>query len=251
MRLASILILVAYSPIAGQDPGVIVSTPSAPTVSMFDPAYPPKVLKPGELAFCRFGPGARTSRVQPTFDGVNLGIARMDPPTIFATITIFLPTNVTPEIKEHEEGHARLSAYGYAKVAQRLGAAAYAGYTGMRFVGRGATPMARQADAAGQAEAESRRRTGVAAYSIGLEVEKLNDIYDALTRHGTNPAINTAQGEIMAKQRFESGAQVHAEPKSSAPSSHRSRPSKVLGVAAMVCGGLLLLYGLLSYARRA
>jgi hypothetical protein len=245
----SILILIACNLADAQDPGVLVATPAAPGVSMFDPANPPKVLKPGEAAFCRFGPGARTSRVQFSFDGVNLGIARMDPPTIFADITIFLPTNFTPEIKEHEYGHARLCAYEYAKVAQRLGAAAYAGFTGMRFAGRGSTPMARQADAARQAEAEGRRRTGVAAYSIGLEVEKLNNIYDDLTRHGTNPAINTAQGEIMAKQQFESGSHVRAPQQSSSPT-HRARPSKILPLAALVCGALLLLYGLLSYVRR-
>jgi hypothetical protein len=251
MRCISILILIAGS-VAGsaaQDPGVLVASPSGPTISMFDPANPPKILKPGEAAFCRFGPGARTSRVQFTFDGVHLGIARMDPPTIFATITIFLPYNYTPDIKEHEEGHARLCAYEYAKVAQRLGAAAYAGFTGMRFTGRGSTPMARQADAASQADAEGRRRTGLAAYSIGLEVEKLNDIYDDLTRHGTNPSINTAQGELMAKQQFESGSRVRVAPQPTG-SSRRWRPSKVLALGAMVCGGLLLLYGLLSYAQR-
>ena len=73
----------------------------------------------------------------------------------------------------------------------------------MRFTGRGATPAARQADAIRQAHDEGHRRTALAAYSIGLEVEKLNDIYDELTRHGTNPAFDAAQGEIMAKQRFE------------------------------------------------
>jgi hypothetical protein len=54
----------------------------------------------------------------------------------------------------------------------------------------------------------------------------------------------------MAKQRFESGSRVHA-PQQPSVTSRRLRPSKIAAMGAMVCGALLLLYGVLSYARRA
>jgi hypothetical protein len=102
---------------------------------------------------------------------------------------------------------------------------------------------------------------------IFQQVYQLNDLYDNLTRHGTNPDIDTARGEAMAKQQFESGVQQQQAPPPVPPQlqtqqqpppvqaripapPHRSRSSKLWALGALVVGGLLLAYGFLSYGRR-
>lgn len=237
-----------------QDPGVIVSRPTGPSIRMFDPQNPPIPLKPPEAAITRFEPMARAGSPQIAFDGTTLTVTNMNSPSVAANIMIFLPYNVTPVVTEHENGHARLCQYEYAKAAQRLATAAWAGFVGMRFVGRGATPAARQADALAQIDAEGRRRTSQAAFSIGVEVAKLNDIYDNLTQHGQNPAIDTARGEMMAKQQFESAPQqqqpkIENRQQTTAPVKRPAR-HRTVALAVMGLGGMLLLYGLVSYVRR-
>ena len=63
---------------------------------------------------------------------------------------------MTPNITEHENGHVRLCQYAYRKVAQRVASAAWAGFTGTRFVGRGTTPEQRRMDAVRQIDIEGR-----------------------------------------------------------------------------------------------
>jgi hypothetical protein len=244
MRRLPIQLLLIVLPVAAQDPGVFIAAPTGPSVRMFDPANPPIPLRPPEAAITRFEPIGRAGHPQIFFDGTTLTVVRMDSPSLAANIVIFLPYNATPNITEHENGHARLCQYEYAKVAQRLTAAAWSGFAGMRFVGRGTTTGARQADALGQIDAEGKRRTTQAVFSVAAEVSKLND----------NPAIDTAKGEIMAKQQMESAVQrtlAPARTQSEQPArGRRSSRNRILAFAAMGLGGFLLIYGVLSYARR-
>ena len=253
-RLPTVLLYILLQ-VQAQDSGAFVAAPTGPSIRMFDPANPPIPLRPGEAAITRFEPLARAGHPQTAFDGVTLTVVRIESPYVGANILVFLPYNVTPNIREHEDGHARLCRYEYAKAAQRVANGAWAGFVGMRFAGRGATPAQRQADALAQIQAEGHRRTAQCAYDIGLEVAKLNDIYDNLTQHGNNPAIDTARGEAMAKQQFEAAVpsapsiQVR-QPGAVSPAQPRRSRNKLIAFAGIGLGGLLLVYGALSYARR-
>jgi hypothetical protein len=251
MRRAPVLFLALVFSALAQDPGVFVGAPTGPSVRMFDPANPPIPITPPEVAITRFEPLSRAGHPQIFFDGTTLTVSGMGSPSLSANIMIFLPYNVTPNITEHENGHARLCQYEYARAARTLANAAWAGFAGMRFVGRGATPAQRQADAVAQIDAEGLRRTRQAAFSIGVEVAKLNAIYDNLTQHGNNPAIDTAKGEATAKQQFESAVvTTSSAPQPLAPARpKRSQRNKVLALGAMLCGGVLLIYGVWSFAR--
>jgi hypothetical protein len=237
-----------------QDPGVFVSAPVGPSIRMFDPANPPIPITPPEVAITRFEPSARGANPQLSFDGTTLTVAGMPPPGVMASITVFLPYNVTPNITEHENGHVRLCRYAYGKVAQRVASAAWAGFTGARFVGRGMSPEQRRMDAVRQIDIEGRRRATQAVFGIAAEVSKLNNIYDDLTQHGNNPAIDTAAGEAMARQRYEAGeirTTTQLQPPAGRPPVRpgRSKRNKALALAVILCGGALLLYGVFSYAR--
>jgi hypothetical protein len=248
--LIPILVAACISSLAN-DPDIVIFPPGAPGLRMFDPARPPIPLRPPEAAFCQFGPVARISHTPRfAFDGTTLTLVSPYAVSIAPSITIYLPTNFTEEIKEHENGHARLCAYEYSRIAQRLTAAAFAGAVGARFVGRGGSSQQRMMDASRQLHADGARRLQLASQDILDRVHQLNDIYDNLTQHGTNPVVKTSQGEAMAKQQFESAAPTTpAQPV--AARSRPARPSKILPLTVVVCGGLLLLYGVLSYARRA
>jgi hypothetical protein len=254
MRRVSILIatlIVAGFPGFANDPDIVIFPPGAPGLRMFDPARPPIPLRPPEAAFCQFGPVARISHTPRfAFDGTTLTLVSPYAVSIAPSITIYLPSNFTEEIKEHENGHARLCAYEFTQIAQRLTAAAFAGAVGSRFVGRGASSQQRMIDASRQLHADGARRLQLASQNILDRVHQLNDIYDNLTQHGTNPAVKTSQGEVMAKQQFESaGPTTPAQPV--ATRSRPARSSRILPLIVVVCGGLLLVYGILSYARRA
>lgn len=248
------LYLLALIPALAQDPPVFIAAPAGPAIRMFDPANPPIPLQPPEVAITRFEPVGRASHPQLVFDGTALTVTGMGSPSLAANIFIFLPYNATPNITEHENGHARLCRYEYGKVARDLTAAAWAGFVGMRFVGRGATPAARQADAMAQIQAEGNRRTTQAVFSVAAEVSKLNNLYDSLTQHGNNPEIDTARGERMAKEQMESAppprTQIRREVTHVPARGRRSTRGRTMALAALGLGGMLLIYGALSYARR-
>lgn len=208
MRRVSILIatlIVAGISGLANNPDIVVFPPGAPGLRMFDPVRPPIPLTPPEAAFCQFGPLARISHTPRfTFDGSTLTLVSAYSVSISPSITIYLPNNFTGEIREHENGHARLCAYEFSRIAERLTAAAFAGAVGSRFVGRGSSTQQRMTDASRQLQADGARRLRLASQNILDRVHQLNDIYDNLTQHGTNPAVKTSQGEEMAKQQFES-----------------------------------------------
>jgi hypothetical protein len=233
MRRLLILILAAI-PLLARDPVVVVSAPAVPVVKEFDPAHPPIKLDRGAAARTYFTVHV-SARYGFEFEATKLTITGV-PVEIAATTIIYLPRNAAQELKDHENGHAELYASAYTRDAQREGTAAFTGLIGMTFLGQGANSEEQQADARKQASAELSKRLEQAEDNIFQSGVKLNEKYDELTEHGTSRTVSSAQGKILARKAFVPPG--------------RFRPPRVAMIAAFVCGGLLLWYGVWSFARR-
>lgn len=155
----------------------------------FDPANPPAdlpPLNPGENAECdsdflsNAGVSGETRQTDATHATVTVTQIKV---TLQLNITIWVPTDVTQRVIDHEQGHRRISEYYYQtadRVAERI-AASY---------------MGKQADITGaNLDAESAKRLQQMANEITAEYNKeLNPeptqlLYDKITDHSRNDVI--------------------------------------------------------------
>ncbi|HUT28294.1 MAG TPA: hypothetical protein VMX13_00775 [Sedimentisphaerales bacterium] len=113
------------------------------------------------------------------------------------------PNNVDPNLHEHELGHDRLNQYEYERRARTKMEEALEGFEGTEFVGQGATPAQREADAKRQAKEEFERRIRRGLEALAQQMDELSAKYDELTGNGAGDDPNTARGEAGAKRERE------------------------------------------------
>ena len=172
----------------------------------FDPARPPADMPPltrGEDAECdseflsNASVGGQTRQTDPTHATVTITQIKM---TLQLNITIWVPTEVTQHVIEHEQGHRQISEYYYQaseKLAERI-AATYVG---------------KQLDITGtNLDAESSKLLQQMATDITDEYNKaLNPaatqlLYDAITDHGRNQVVvKDAVAHALKNVTIESG----------------------------------------------
>lgn len=168
---------------------IISQVPVNFTNRTFDPASPPPdmpPLGPGEEAQCDSNftsyarVGGKTRRADATHGTL---IVTQITVTLHLDIIIWVPTDVTPHVVEHEEGHRQISEF-YYQSAGKLAESIAANY------------MGRQVDIAGaDLQAESRK----ALEQIGAEItaeygKQLNPaptqlLYDDITAHSRNEIV--------------------------------------------------------------
>jgi hypothetical protein len=168
---------------------IIIKQPVVFTTQTFDPSAPPADMPPlpaGEIAECdsAFLSGAviagQPRRTDATHAVVTITQVKV---TLQLNITVWVPTEATQHVIEHEEGHRQVSEYYYQdadKVAKRI-ADSYIG---------------RQVDVTGNdLDAESNKMLQQMAADIADQYEKeLNPeatqlLYDSITDHGRNEVI--------------------------------------------------------------
>jgi len=155
----------------------------------FDPASPPSDMPPlafGEYAECdshflsNASVGGQTLRTDATHATVTITRIKV---TLQLNITIWLPTQVSQHVIEHEEGHRQISEYYYQtadQIAERIAA----------------TYMGRQIDIAGtDQDAEASKALQQVAsditdeYNKELNPEPAQSLYDSITNHGVNDIV--------------------------------------------------------------
>lgn len=102
--------------------------------------------------------------------------------TVALNITIWLPNNAPPWLKDHEDGHRQISEKVYASADQAAKNALQL-CLNHTFVGTGSTPALAEQDAKSQAT-----RAASDDYNAHIPAvwQRVNDIYDNLTNHGAN-----------------------------------------------------------------
>jgi hypothetical protein len=163
----------------------------------FDPANPPPDMPPlafGEYAECdshflsSASIGGETRQTDATRATVTITHVKM---TLQLNVTIWLPTEVSQHVIEHEDGHRQISEY-YYQTADKLAAQIAASYMGRQIDITGTDQAAESSKALQQMATEITDE-----YSKQLNPEPTQLLYDSITNHGVN--------EIVAKE-----AVVHA-----------------------------------------
>lgn len=208
--LCALLLLAGLIAAPGDSVSVDRHAPTTQFVT-FDPAHPPadvQKLHHGENALTRMLFNCTVKLKYTTTDKqyrdgewhvvTCLGEVRV---ILDLTNTIFLPQNVTPKLKAHELGHARINGLIYANAERAAKEAAQAALD-HTWEGIGADP-----DAAGKA-ATDRAVDSICHQYLHATADKafrIGEIYDDLTRHGT-----TSQREDDAiKEAREKQAEEH------------------------------------------
>jgi hypothetical protein len=174
----------------GETPGATINKqPVTFANRTFDPASPPAdmpPLAPGEEAECDSNflsdasVGGRAQRMDATHAIVTITQIKV---TLQLNITIWVPTNVTQHVIEHEQGHRQISEYYYRtadELAQRIAA----------------TYMGRKVEVTGtDLGAESSKMFQQVATEITDEYNKelspgpTQLLYDSITDHGRNEVV--------------------------------------------------------------
>ena len=155
----------------------------------FDPANPPPdmpPLDPGESAECvsDFGANAnvtgqtrRTDATHATLTVTQINV------TLQLNITIWVPTNVTQRVIDHEAGHRQISEY-YYRTADKLARRIAASYMGQQVEITGTDLNAESMKALKQMGSEITE-----AYDKELNPEPTQLLYDSITDHSRNDVV--------------------------------------------------------------
>jgi len=175
---------------ARQLPGsTIIKQPVNFVNRTFDPAAPPSdmpTLPAGENAQCDSdfisdaNVGGQTRRTDATH--ATLTITRINV-TLGLNLTIWVPTDVTPHVMEHEEGHRQISEY-YYRNADKLAEQIASAYMGKQVELSGADLNAASDKALEQVASEITNE-----YNRELNTEPTQLLYDSITDHSRNEVV--------------------------------------------------------------
>ncbi len=191
----------------------------------FDPANPPADLphlEHGEDAVTRIefetklGEAYSPAAPRPV-DGGNVSESLLVSSvniTITASIVIWTPIRASEKLKAHEEGHRLIAEKVYA-TADKVARAAADLVDGRHVVGIGATES--EATSAAMTEAQ-KRITDAYSAQVSKAADRINQIYDALTAHGTRIDPDEKKAIDLAFAQY--AEEVKAQTKNAA-----SRPS--------------------------
>lgn len=115
------------------------------------------------------------------------------------TLIIWTPKGVSAKLKAHEEGHRKLDELMYKKLAEPAARAAGEEMDGHQFTGQGATAAKADADAVRSMFQQAGRDYLAQASAPN---DKVNEIYDQITRHGSND-VPEADAIKQALEQFE------------------------------------------------
>ena len=188
--------------------------PSAPTINKqpiafasrtFDPAAPPPdmpPLAPGENAECvsdflsNASVGGKSRQTDATHATLTITQVKV---TLQLGITIWVPTDVTPHVVEHEEGHRQISEH-YYQTADKLAERIAATYMGKQVEITGADLGAESSKMLRQMAAELTDE-----YDKELNPGPTQLLYDAITDHGRNEVVvNDAVAHALKNVAIES-----------------------------------------------
>jgi hypothetical protein len=155
----------------------------------FNPAAPPTVmpqLRPGETAACDsdFQSSANVRGMSQQTDGTHatLTITQVKV-TLGLSINIWVPTEASQQVIEHEDGHRQISEY-YYQTAHKLAERIAARYLGRRVDISGGDLSAESSKVLGQMAAEI-----TAEYNRELNPGPTQLLYDSITDHGRNEVV--------------------------------------------------------------
>jgi hypothetical protein len=155
----------------------------------FDPSNPPSDMPPltsGENAECVTdflssanvsGQTRRTDAAHATLTVTQIKV------TLQLNVTIWVPTDVTPHVIEHEQGHRQISEY-YYQTADQLAERIAATYTDKHVEIAGADLNAESSKALQQMASDI-----TAEYNKELNPEPAQLLYDTITDHSRNQVI--------------------------------------------------------------
>jgi hypothetical protein len=155
----------------------------------FNPAAPPTVmpqLRPGETAACDsdFQASANVRGMSRQTDGTHATLRiRQVKVTLGLSINIWVPTEASQQVIEHEDGHRQISEYYYLtadKLAERIAAR----YLGRRVDISGGDLSVESSKVLGQMAAEI-----TAEYNRELNPGPTQLLYDSITDHGRNEVV--------------------------------------------------------------
>jgi hypothetical protein len=158
-------------------------------IRTFDPASPPAdmpPLPPGENAECdsnfasNASVGGQTRRTDDTHATVTVTQIKV---TLWLKLTIWVPTDVTQHVSEHEEGHREISEY-YYRTADNLAQRIAANNMGKQVNVTGTDLNAESSKALQQIGAEI---TG--EYGKQLDPQPTQLLYDSITDHSRNEVV--------------------------------------------------------------
>ena len=168
---------------------IIIKEPVNFTSRTFDPASPSAdmpPLPPGENAECdsdfasNASVGGQTRRTDAAHATVTITQIKV---TLWLKITIWVPTDVSQHVIEHEEGHRQISEYYYQtadKIAERIAAT----YMGKQIDVTGTDLNAESSKALQQIGAEI-----TAEYNKELNPQPTQLLYDSITDHSRNGVV--------------------------------------------------------------
>jgi hypothetical protein len=184
----------------------------------FDPASPPSDMPPlsaGENAECvsdfsaNANVGGQTRRTDATHGTLTITQINV---TLQLNITIWVPTEVTQRVTDHEGGHRQISEY-YYQNADKLAARIASSYMGRQVQVTGADLNAASMDALKQFGAEITEE-----YDRELNPEPTQLLYDSITDHSRNDvavqdAVEHALKNVSLESPQPTGADQQQDPR--------------------------------------
>lgn len=226
---------------AADDVVVTVIPIPPPKISPFDPADPPKDLKPLEEGDTQEKVNVQTGNpglsVDPkknsdgTFTEI-LTVTTATKVTVSATDNIRIPDPGDPpsdsdkQLLDHEKGHAVLDSNSFSRDAKKKTEEAFKGLKGMTFTGNGATPKDASIAARTALGKELNKRSDAAQKKLTIQSGVLGDLYDDITHHGLNdkgPVDTATKGVTKALEDRDKAPQAGSAP--SSPDSSRPHAS--------------------------
>jgi hypothetical protein len=193
----------------------ILKQPANVVSRTFDPASPPSDMPPlsaGENAECvsdfsaNANVGGQTRRTDATH--ATLTITQISV-TLQLNITIWVPTDVTQRVTDHEDGHRQISEY-YYQNSDKLAARIASSYMGRQVQVTGADLNAASMDALKQFGSEITEE-----YDRELNPEPTQLLYDSITDHSRNDvAVQDAVDHALKNVSMESSQPAGPDPQS-------------------------------------
>jgi hypothetical protein len=174
----------------GESSGVSIDKRPVDLVSRtFDPASPPSDMPPlslGEEAECDsnflsdVNVGGQTQKTDATHAFVTITQIKV---SLRLHVTIWTPTNVSPQVIEHEQGHRQIAEH-YYQTAGELARRIASEYTGEKVEVTGTDLSAESSKLLQRVATEITNK-----YNSGLNPEPTQLLYDSITDHGRNEVV--------------------------------------------------------------
>jgi len=170
---------------------IINKQPVAFANHTFDPAAPPTDMPPlrsGETAECDsdFQSNASVRGESRQTDGTHATVTITQVKvTLGLSINIWVPSDVSQQVREHEEGHRQISEYYYQtadKLAERIAA---------RYMGRRVDISGTDLNVESSKMLQQMAADITAEYNKELNPRPTQLLYDAITEHGRNEVVAT------------------------------------------------------------